>query len=196
MAGRQGRFHSRLTAMQPPSPRVVVIGSSCSGKSTFARALARARGCEHIELDELFWSADWQPKPAAEFRRLVAAAAAADCWVADGNYASARHVLWPRATTVVWLDLGLPRVLWRGLRRTLGRCLSRQELWHGNRESLRRALLSRESLLLWIVSTFHRRRREFEQLRASSAFSHLTWLKARDPGQACELLRSLEAGQQ
>lgn len=179
--------------MLPPSPRIVVIGSSCAGKSTFARSLARVRGCPHIELDQLFWSADWQPKAAAEFRRQVAASADAECWVADGNDSSARNVLWPRATTVVWLDVGLPRVLWRGIRRTLRRCLSRQELWHGNRESLRRTFLSRESLLLWIVTTFHRRRREFVQLRASPAFGHLTWHEARDPREALELLQSLQA---
>jgi adenylate kinase family enzyme len=179
--------------MLPPSPRVIVIGSSCAGKSSFARSLARARGCAHIELDELFWSAHWQPKPAADFCRLVAASADAGCWVADGNYSSARHVLWPRATTVVWLDLGLSRVLWRGLRRTLARCLSRQELWHGNRESLRRAFLSRESLLLWIVTTFHRRRREFAALREAPEFAHLTWLQVRRPAETRELLQALEA---
>lgn len=180
----------------PPSPRIVVIGSSCAGKSTFARSLAQARGCAHIELDELFWSAGWQPKPAPEFRRLVAAAAGGDSWVADGNYSSARDLLWPRATTVVWLDLGLPRVLWRGLRRSMGRALSGRPLWHGNRESLRRTFLSKDSLLLWIVSTYHRRRREFAQLREAQAFGHLTWLQARDPAQARALLRALQAGRE
>jgi adenylate kinase family enzyme len=178
------------------SPRIVVIGSSCAGKSSFARALAQSRGCAHIELDELFWSAGWQPRPAGEFRSLVAAAAGGERWVADGNYASARDLLWPRATTVVWLDLALPRVLWRGLRRSLGRAISGRPLWHGNRESLRRMFLSRDSLLLWIVTTFHRRRREFAQLRDSQAFGHLTWLQARDPGEARALLRDLQAGRE
>jgi adenylate kinase family enzyme len=177
------------------SPRIVVIGSSCAGKSTFARALAQSRGCAHIEMDDLFWSAGWRPKPAPEFRRLVAEAAVGERWVADGNYSSARDLLWPRATTVVWLDLGLPRVLWRGLWRCLGRALGGRPLWHGNRESLRRMFLSKDSLLLWIVTTFHRRRREFAQLRDSRAFAHLTWLETRDPGEARALLRDLQAWQ-
>jgi adenylate kinase family enzyme len=180
--------------MGQASPRVVVIGSSCAGKTTFARALATARGCPHIELDELFWSADWQPKPVAQFRRLVADRAGATHWVADGNYGSAREVLWPRATTVVWLDPGLPRVFWRGLRRTAARAVNREELWHGNRESLGRTFFSRESLLLWIVTTFHRRRREFERLRASSEFAHLTWHRARGPREAGALLGLLQSG--
>lgn len=179
--------------MPQPSPRVVVIGSSCAGKSSFARALARARGCPHIELDDLFWSAGWQPKPVAEFRRLVDAATGAPGWVADGNYGSARDLVWPRATTVVWLNFSLARVLWRGIRRTLCRSMTGEVLWHGNRESLRRALLSRESLLLWIATTFHRRRREFDALRAGDTFGHLTWLEARHPAQARELLLALQA---
>lgn len=77
------------------SSRIIVIGSGCAGKSTFATHLASAIGCLRIELDELFWSPNWTPKPQTEFLRLVAAAAAKETWVAAGNYSSARSVLWP-----------------------------------------------------------------------------------------------------
>lgn len=184
-------MNPRPTIMASPTLRIVVIGPSCAGKSTFARSLAQERGCTHIELDDLFWSPDWAPKPTREFVRLVEAAAGGECWVADGNYSVARDVLWPRATTVVWLNFGLPRVLWRGLRRTVTRCATGQVLWHGNRESLRRAFLSRDSILVWIVTTFHRRQREFSALRRSGAYGHLTWLEARHPTEARELLHAL-----
>jgi adenylate kinase family enzyme len=174
------------------SPRIVVIGSSCAGKTTFARLLAEARGCSRIELDELFWSPGWVPKPASEFLRLVAEAAGSGAWVADGNYAISRGVLWPRATTIVWLNYSLPRVLWRGLRRTVSRCLYGEVLYHGNRESLRRSFLSRESILVWIVTTYYRRRREFAELRASEAFGHLEWLEVRHPREANRLLSLLQ----
>lgn len=174
------------------SPRIVVIGSSCAGKTTFARELASVRGCPRIELDELFWSADWTPKPQSEFLRLLARDVDQPCWVADGNYSSARHVLWPRATTIVWLNYGLARVLARGLRRTLARSLFGVVLYHGNRESLRRAFASRESILLWIVTTFHRRRRDFNALRASGRFSHLTWHEVTSPAEAKALLLALQ----
>ncbi|HIV72229.1 MAG TPA: toxin [Candidatus Aquabacterium excrementipullorum] len=176
------------------SPRVVIIGSSCAGKSTFAQALAKARSCPCIELDELFWGPDWTPKPSADFLRLVTEAAAGDTWVASGNYGTSREILWARATTIVWLNFSLPRVLWRGLRRTVGRVVSGRELFHGNRESFRQAFLSRESILWWIVSTFARRRLEFEALRASGQFAHETWLEARTPAEAAEILAALSAG--
>lgn len=176
----------------PKTLRVVVIGSSCAGKTSFAQALSRVNGCDHIELDELFWGNNWNPKPESEFLRLVHEAAAQESWVVAGNYGIARPGLWGRATTIVWLNYSLPRVLWRGLRRTLARCLTGQVLYHGNRESFRRAFLSKESLFLWIVTTFRRRRREFAALRQSGEYSHVAWLEARHPKEAHNILRSLQ----
>jgi adenylate kinase family enzyme len=171
--------------------RIVVIGSSCSGKTTFAHAIAEARRCPRIELDELFWGSDWTPKPRSEFLRLVSQAAAQERWVAAGNYGIARPALWARATTIVWLDYSFARVLWRGLKRTVVRCITGEPLYHGNRESFRRAFLSRDSILLWIVGTFARRRREFAALRQSPEFAHLTWLHACHPREAGDILRTL-----
>jgi adenylate kinase family enzyme len=171
--------------------RVVVIGSSCAGKSTFARALSEATGCDGIELDELYWSHGWQPKPELEFLRLVEEASAEKRWVAAGNYSSAREILWNRATAIVWLDLSLPRVLARGLRRSLRRTIGGEPLFHGNRETLHRTFFSRESILWWIVTTFHRRRREFTLIRSADKFHHLTWLHARTPAEVHDILESL-----
>lgn len=171
--------------------RVVVVGSSCAGKSTFARSLAASRGCPVIELDELYWSPGWTPKPPAEFLRLVSEATSGERWVAAGNYGLARDALWGRATTIVWLNFGLPRVFWRGLRRTVARVVSGEELFHGNRESFRRSFLSRDSILWWILTTFHRRQREFEALRGTGAFAHLQWHEARHPREAHAILRRL-----
>lgn len=169
-------------------PRIVVVGSSCAGKSTFAQALADARGCPRIELDALYWGPHWQPKPTGEFRRLVDAASGGDTWVADGNYGGVRELLWPRAAAIVWLNYSYPRVLWRALTRTVVRCIRREPLWHGNRETVWRSFFTKESILVWVVTTFHRRRREFDALRASGRFEHLTWIEFRHPRQAAAWL--------
>ena len=172
-----------MLAADRPS-RIVVVGTSCAGKSTFAQALADASGCPRIELDELHWSANWQPKPPEEFRRLVAEAASADTWVADGNYGVVRELLWPRAEAVVWLNYSYPRVLWRAVKRTVHRCITRKPLWHGNRESLWRSFFTRESILLWVITTHRRRQREFAALRAAGQFRHLAWVEFRHPEHA------------
>ena len=168
--------------------RVVVVGTSCAGKSTFARALAEASACPRIELDALHWGPNWQPKPAEEFRRLVAEAAGSEVWVADGNYGAVRESLWPRASAIVWLNYSYPRVLWQALARTVKRCITREPLWHGNRESVWRSFFSRQSILVWVSTTYHRRQREFAALRASGRFPHLTWFEFRHPRQAQQWL--------
>ena len=68
------------------------------------------------------------------FRERVAAALADDCWTVGGNYSVARDLIWGRSDTVVWLDYGLPLVLWRLVRRTVKRIMTQEELWAGNRE--------------------------------------------------------------
>lgn len=47
--------------------RINVVGTSASGKSTFARALAEKLGLAYIELDNLFWLDDWQQSADADF---------------------------------------------------------------------------------------------------------------------------------
>jgi adenylate kinase family enzyme len=173
--------------------RIVVVGTSCCGKTAFSRNLAELLGFTRIELDELFWGPNWTPTPEGEFRRLTATAASAPRWIAEGNYGRIRDVLWPRATTVVWLNYGFFTVLFRALRRTLWRNVTKEELWHGNRESFARSFLSRDSILVWVVTTFHRRRREFQTLRASGNYPHLFWVELRRPCEAERYLRSVTA---
>ena len=74
--------------------RVSVVGTSGVGKSTFASSLARVLGVSFLELDSVYHQADWAPLPASEFRARVAAAAAGECWVIDGNYSTVRDIAW------------------------------------------------------------------------------------------------------
>lgn len=100
--------------------RIMVIGCSGSGKSTFARRLGERLGLPVVHIDALFWEPGWVEAEEGEFRRRVAAATAADAWVMDGNYASKTFDLrLPRADAIVRLEqprwLCLTRVIWRWL---------------------------------------------------------------------------------
>ena len=134
-----------------PMKRVVVIGSSCSGKTTLARRLAEALDCEHIELDALYWGPSWSEAPREAFRAAVEERLAGDRWVVDGNYSVVRDIVWSRATDAVWLNYPFPIVLGRALVRTLRRIVLREELFGGNRELFRKTFLSRESILWWVI---------------------------------------------
>jgi len=131
-------------------------------------------------------------KPTADFRRLVESAVQGPRWVVDGNYSVLRNVVWPRATTIIWLNYGFATVLARALRRTLRRIIRRERLFAGNEESIKRSFLSRDSILLWMIGTFHEKRRRYGTLRASGAFANLEWLEFRRPAHADFFLRDME----
>jgi len=144
--------------------RVNVKGTSGSGKSTFARELARRLGLTYVELDALHHGPNWSEPTAGEFRARVREAmdAAPDGWVLDGNYeAKLGDTVIGAADTLVWLDLPLPVKLRRVARRTHRRIRDDVELWNGNKEAWRTALWGRQSLFGWLLRTHVRHRREW-----------------------------------
>jgi adenylate kinase family enzyme len=168
--------------------RYVVVGTSGSGKSMLARSLAQAQGAPLVELDELHWAEHWTPRPTAHFVADVAKIAQGERWVVEGNYSVVRPVLWPRATHVVWLNYSRSVVFSRVIWRTLKRAVFRQKLWHGNQESLRQAFFSKDSIVLWSVTTYAKNLRKYAQLRQEPAFAHLTWVELKSPAQAREFI--------
>jgi adenylate kinase family enzyme len=141
--------------------RIVVSGDTGSGKTTLARRLAGLTGAPHIELDALFHGPNWTPADDETFRSLVLERTAGGAWVIDGNYRAVRDLTWGRADLVVWLDYPIWRTGWRLFWRTLRRRARREELWNGNRESLRTHFLTKDSLFLWLLQSHGRHRRTF-----------------------------------
>ena len=142
----------------------------------------------HVECDALAWGPSWTPRPAETFRALAGEATSGDAWVSDGNYGGAgvRDLIWRRADTIVWLDYPFGVVFWRLLRRTLSRIRSREELWPGtgNRETIRNSFFSRESLFVWLLRTYWRRRRLFPELLERPEYRHLAVHRFRRPADA------------
>jgi adenylate kinase family enzyme len=171
--------------------RIAIVGTSCTGKTTLARRISHLLNVPHIELDSLYWRPNWDPSPPDQFRALVHENLATDCWVVDGNYSVVRDIIWSRATTLIWLNYPFPIVFGRALARTLGRVISKEELFSGNRETFRQALLSTDSILVWVLKTFWKRRREYPMLFKESMFSHLRVIELRNQKAADELIDKL-----
>lgn len=177
--------------------RIVVVGSSGAGKTALARRLAADLGVPHIELDALHFAEDWVEVPDDVFAARAEAATASRGWVVDGNYSAiTRRVVWPQASAVVWLDYPFRTCAWRLLRRTVARSWRREELWHGNRESWRMSFASRDSILLWLLRTFRRRRREFKTAMRDPAHTHLEFVRLRSPREAERWLASVGPGEE
>lgn len=172
--------------------RVVVVGSTGSGKTTLARQLSRLLDAFHVELDALNWEADWTAAPTDVFRQRTKDALKGATWVVDGNYPAVRDLVWPKATTLIWLDYSLRVLMWRLLRRTLRRTLRKEELWNGNRERFSTQFLGRDSLFIWLLRTYWRRRNEFTLALEQPEHYHLEIVILRSPGATSDWLSGLE----
>ncbi len=172
--------------------RVAIVGTTGSGKTTLARAIAPLIGARHVEVDALFHEPDWTRAERDVFRQRVRDAIAVERWVTDANYSSMlKDITWAGADTMIWLDYSFVRTFSRLLRRTLRRSISGVELWNGNRERLRAQFMSRDSLLLWAVKTHWKHRREWSLALRDPAFAHLRVVRIRSPRALDAYMRAL-----
>lgn len=174
--------------------RVVIVGTTGSGKTTLARAIAPLIGARHIEIDALYHGPEWTPAELDVFRQRVTDAIATERWVTDGNYRRLiSDITWSAADTMIWLDYSFARTFSRLLRRTVRRSISGEELWNGNRERLRAQFMSRDSLLVWAVKTHWKHRREWPEALRDPALSHLRVVRLRSPRALDAYMRALHA---
>ncbi|MGI8688772.1 MAG: adenylate kinase [Thermomicrobiales bacterium] len=165
--------YTRVSVVEQASlgHRIAVIGMTASGKSTLARRLARLLDVPHIELDGIVHGPNWVDLPNEVFHARTAEALSGDGWVVDGNYPAVRDLTIGQAETVIWLDYPLIIPLWR--------VFPREELWNGNQETLRGALFSRDSLVVWMLKTHRPRRREFTAIFNAPEHAHRTLIRLR-----------------
>lgn len=171
--------------------RVSVVGTSCSGKTTFAENLASILNVRHIELDALSWLPDWVERPKDEFLDLTREAADEEAWIFDGNYSLTRKMVWGRATAIVWLNYSFPRTFYRALNRTTRRVLSGETICAGNRETFKQSFMSRDSILLWVLTSYHEKRRRYSKILQESKIDGKEIYIFRHPQQAKEFLHQI-----
>ena len=171
--------------------RVAVVGTSCSGKTTLARQIALQCHIPHVELDAVYWQPNWTPLQIDKFRSAVESAAAGDQWVIDGNYSKVRDIVWKRATDVVWLNPPFIAVLWRAIKRTGCRVITGEELFNGNRETIRQMLFERDSIPWWVIRTHHRRTRTLARLLRGGGHAEFEVHEIRKPADRKAMLECL-----
>jgi len=141
--------------------RVAVIASaSGNGKTTLGREIARRLEVPFVEMDGLVHGPNWVETPDDELRRIMEPILAGEGWVVDGTYrGKLGDFVLRNADVVIWLDQPVHVWLPRLLRRTVRRIVRREELWNRNRETLRSAFFSRDSLIIFAFRQHFRRRR-------------------------------------
>lgn len=171
--------------------KIVIVGSTGSGKSTFAKRLSEIKKIKHYEIDSLFWRPDWVKTPNDEFRRLMDEVTANQSWIVDGNYKVIQDLTIGRADTVIWLDYSFTRTLKQLTNRTVRRLIDKTPLWHNNRESLR-LTFSKDSIILYMVTQFKRKRRWCESLMASEELKHIEWHQIKNRKQENDFWESVK----
>lgn len=175
--------------------RVSIVGTSGSGKSTLARALARALGCPHIELDSIYHQPGWTGLPRDEFRDRVAQAIVGASWVVDGNFTMVRDLVWDSADTVVWVDMPRATVWRRVLARTVRRAVTRETLWNGNREPWYTLFIPvpEHNIVMWSIMTFGKNRRRHAESMIDDRWKSLDFVRLRTQSEVTEWLERVGA---
>ena len=99
--------------------KIIVIGTSASGKTTLATRLASQFKLKLIDLDEYFWLENWTTKSKEDFHQSIRDAIASECWVVSGNYNSTSHLTWHEADTIIWLNYPDRLIYWRFIKEPL-----------------------------------------------------------------------------
>jgi adenylate kinase family enzyme len=172
--------------------RISIVGTSGSGKTTLARQISQYLAIPHVELDALHHEPNWTEAPIDVFRKRVEQSLSGNSWVVDGNYSKVRDIVWSRADTVIWLDYPLPLIMKRVVWRTFRRVVMQEELWNGNRETWQ-TTLSRDSIILWVLQTYRKSRKEYSILFNQPEYTHLKVMHMRSPKTTQAWLSSLTA---
>ena len=172
--------------------RINVVGTTGSGKTTLAKNLSKKFSYQRVELDALWWDANWTNPTVEVFRQRVEEAVSSDSWVVDGNYGAVRDIVWERVETIIWLDYPLWLILLQLFKRTVRRLTANEEIWNGNRERFVTAFLSKESLFVWAFQSYWRNKRRYSMLLAQNQHTHLQAIHLTSPRQTREFLSSLQ----
>ena len=175
--------------------RILIVGPSCSGKSTLGELLAGRIGVPFVELDALHWKPNWVGSTDEEFVPVLAEATKGDGWVVSGQYTRVSQlVTWPRADTAIWLDFSFPLVARRIVARSWRRWRSKEHLWGTNYERFwdQLKLWDETSLLTYTWKTRKRHAERYLEAMAEPKWAHLRWVRLRSPREVEQFVATLE----
>jgi adenylate kinase family enzyme len=172
--------------------KIVIVGSSSSGKTTLGRQLSKILGQPHQELDFFNWEENWTEANHEVFRQRVDEFTSKTKWITDGNYGRVQDLTINRATLVIWLDYSLPLILSRFFRRSIRRSITKEELWNGNRETLKNSMWGKESLLAWILQVYPKNIARYEEMITDNDSSKRKFLRFKTPRETKDFVQKLE----
>jgi len=120
--------------------KILVIGCSGVGKSTFAKKISKQTNLPYTATDPFYWEANWKQANTKKVIEHLTVATSASRWVLDGNFDDQRELVWQQADLIIWLDYPFWIVLYQITKRNLGWWLIQKPTWSGNRMTWKRAI--------------------------------------------------------
>lgn len=156
--------------------KIIITGTTCTGKTTLGAKLSRHLNIPQIDLDDLYFLPNWVEKERHIFINDVANAIKNKAeWIVSGSYQSVlKDSIWQEATHIVWLDYLLNLILRRYFIRTYRRIVLKEKCCGENYETLAKTF-SKESLFLWIFKTYYKRKQRLKSWK-NGMFSHKKWI--------------------
>lgn len=170
--------------------KILVIGPNGSGKTTFAKKLSQKINIPYYELDNIYWKPNWGESSNDEFRTNVDNVTSNIEWIVDGNYARNQDLTLARADTIIWLDYPFIKIIYRVLKRTIVRSITKEPLWHNNKESLSR-MFSKDSIILFAIRSYKRKSRRYGKLMNSEEAGEINWVRISNKREESEFWNQL-----
>ncbi len=99
--------------------KIVIVGTSASGKSTFARKLAKQLSLPLIHIDSLMWSSGWEYAGDETAIERIRTEAEKSEWIIEGfMFEAVVAELLEKADQIIYLDYARWILVWRYLKRT------------------------------------------------------------------------------
>ncbi|MEK7433862.1 MAG: adenylate kinase [Cyanobacteriota bacterium] len=144
--------------------KILIVGCSCSGKTTLAKKLSSKINRPHIELDEIYWLENWTARSNDDFKNIVLKKLEDKKWILDGNYRILRENIWKETDVIIWLNYKFSTILYSAMKRSFRRIFFKEKSCNNNIETLSRTLFSKKSIFYWIYKTYKPRREEYKKI--------------------------------
>ncbi len=100
--------------------KIVVVGVSASGKSTFTKKLAHKLNLPAIFIDSIMWKPKWEYIGDEETTKKLDGVSSGPEWIIEGYIVKdARKLIFDRADTIIYLDYSPIVSVWRYIKRCL-----------------------------------------------------------------------------
>ena len=135
--------------------KIIILGNSGSGKSTFAKQLAEIIKIDYIHLDKLVYLHSWDKPEHENMEKEVQEVLKRDSWIIDGNYLNYAKERFDLCDTIFFLDIN--RFV------CLNSIIKRKKTYKGKQRESRNSNVDEKitlSFINWVFFGFYRTSRK------------------------------------